>query len=326
MSLISVIVPVYKAEPYFDRCIQSILNQTFTDFELILVDDGSPDGCPEICDEYAKRDSRVIVIHQSNQGQAAARNAAIAIARGQWVHFVDADDVIHPQMLELLYKAVQETNAKIAICSVVERETESGWDSNLSAITFSVDEVDEMCLKRLLRDGQHCYWIVCAKMIDISIVKKIPFTNGRVYEDNAVVPKWLHAAGVIAITDNRLYFYRINKAGTTKSDFSEKQLDFLWALEQQMIFCKDVCYNALFSEICKIYLYTAIGYYLKLKNELQRTTSARKVRKVTRKNIRKYRIQSVVSQSEWRYYLTAMYPRRMEIYWMFQAIKRKIGL
>ena len=102
MPEISVIVPVYKAEAYLHACIDSILSQTFSDFELILVDDGSPDGCGAICDDYAARDSRVRVIHQKNQGQAAARNHALAAAKGEWVCFVDSDDAVHPQMLECL--------------------------------------------------------------------------------------------------------------------------------------------------------------------------------------------------------------------------------
>ena len=105
MPEISVIVPVYKAEAYLHACIDSILSQTFSGFELILVDDGSPDGCGAICDDYAARDSRVRVIHQENQGQAAARNYALAAAEGEWVCFVDSDDAVHPQMLERLRQA-----------------------------------------------------------------------------------------------------------------------------------------------------------------------------------------------------------------------------
>ena len=101
MAAISVIVPIYKVEAFLHRCVDSILAQTFADFDLVLVDDGSPDGCGAICDDYAARDSRVRVIHQKNQGQAAARNHALAAAKGDWVCFVDSDDAVHPQMLEL---------------------------------------------------------------------------------------------------------------------------------------------------------------------------------------------------------------------------------
>ena len=106
MPTISVIVPVYNVEKYIHRCVDSILDQTFTDFELILVDDGSPDNCPAICDEYAAKDSRVRVIHQKNQGQAAARNYGVSMAKGAWISFVDSDDMIASKTLELLYQVV----------------------------------------------------------------------------------------------------------------------------------------------------------------------------------------------------------------------------
>ncbi|MDR2409141.1 MAG: glycosyltransferase, partial [Bacteroidales bacterium] len=92
MTVLSIIVPVYKVEPYLRRCIDSILAQTFTDFECILIDDGSPDGCPAICDEYAEKDKRIMVIHQENEGVSAARNAGLDIAKGEWIGFVDSDD------------------------------------------------------------------------------------------------------------------------------------------------------------------------------------------------------------------------------------------
>ena len=115
MPEISVIVPVYKAEAYLHACVDSILSQTVSNFELILVDDGSPDGCGAICDDYAARDSRVRVIHQKNQGQAAARNHALAAAEGEWVCFVDSDDAVHPQMLECLRKAAAESGADMSM-------------------------------------------------------------------------------------------------------------------------------------------------------------------------------------------------------------------
>ena len=117
MPKISVIVPVYNVEKYLCECIDSILTQTFTDFELILVDDGSQDNSGKICDEYANKDHRITVIHQENQGQASARNNALAIAKGEWVHFVDSDDLIHPQMLEILYATVDETT-QISMCNL----------------------------------------------------------------------------------------------------------------------------------------------------------------------------------------------------------------
>ena len=114
--LLSIIVPVYKVENYLQKCIDSILAQTFTDFELILVEDGSPDGCPALCDAAAAKDARIRVLHQKNGGLSAARNAGLDVARGEWIGFVDSDDYIAPEMYETLYKAVQNTGADLALC------------------------------------------------------------------------------------------------------------------------------------------------------------------------------------------------------------------
>ena len=138
-TAISVIVPVYRVEKYLPACIDSILNQTFTDFELILVDDGSPDRCPEICDEVARRDARVRVIHQANAGLSAARNAGIEIAHGEWLGFVDSDDYIAPQFYEKLYQTAQRTDADCVMCSV-QNVDESGKSID-SALMRVADEV-----------------------------------------------------------------------------------------------------------------------------------------------------------------------------------------
>jgi len=116
MPEISIIVPVYKAEQYLPQCIESILAQTFTDFELILVDDGSPDDCGAICDEYAKKDARIKVIHQPNSGVSVARNAALDIARGKYIMFCDSDDWVEPEWCECLYNAIQTPNVVMAVC------------------------------------------------------------------------------------------------------------------------------------------------------------------------------------------------------------------
>ena len=117
---VSIIVPVYNAEKYISECIESILNQSYKNFELIMVNDGSTDKCGMICNQYENFDKRVRVIHQPNQGQSRARNLGVELARGKWISFVDGDDIIHPQMLELMIDAIEKSNAKMCICGAVE--------------------------------------------------------------------------------------------------------------------------------------------------------------------------------------------------------------
>ena len=116
---ISVIVPVYNVEAYLPECIRSVLEQSMSDFEMILVDDGSTDGCPAICDAAAEQDDRVRVIHQKNGGLSRARNAGLDAARGEWIGFVDSDDCIHPDMYEKLLAAAEKNDADMAICNIL---------------------------------------------------------------------------------------------------------------------------------------------------------------------------------------------------------------
>ena len=117
-SLVSVIVPVYKVEKYLSKCLDSIVNQTYKNLEIILVDDGSPDNSGKICDEYAQKDSRIKVIHKENGGLSSARNAGLDIATGEYIAFADSDDSVHLDFVEKLYRAIKEENADIACCSV----------------------------------------------------------------------------------------------------------------------------------------------------------------------------------------------------------------
>ena len=121
--LISVIVPVYNVEKYLADCVESILQQTFRDFELILIDDGSKDRSGEICDAFAETDDRIVVVHQDNQGQSKTRNYGVLISKGEYIVFVDSDDLIFPHYLETLYKESQNSGAELVICSLLKMQS-----------------------------------------------------------------------------------------------------------------------------------------------------------------------------------------------------------
>ena len=124
--VVSIVVPIYKVERYLGQCVESILAQTLREIEVILVDDGSPDGCPALCDAYAARDSRVRVIHQENQGAGASRNIGLASARGKYIIFLDSDDIYHPQMLERMVPRAEKYRADVVICLADALEEETG--------------------------------------------------------------------------------------------------------------------------------------------------------------------------------------------------------
>ena len=208
MPAISIIVPVYKVEPYLHRCIDSILAQSFTDFELILVDDGSPDNCPAICDEYAVKDSRVRVIHQKNAGLSAARNAGIETATGGYLCFIDSDDVLSPAYCQLLYQAVADGAYKISACKM-ERFTADDFsvekNTSVSSETFHVSY--DVFLKKQM--GREIEIGVCSKLFHRSLFRKIRFTPGKLHEDIFFAADLLSTSECdVAYLNIPLYFYR----------------------------------------------------------------------------------------------------------------------
>ena len=220
---VTVIVPIYRVEEYLPACLDSILAQTMQECELILVDDGSPDNCGAICDEYAARDRRVRVIHQDNAGVSAARNAGLDAARGAYVSFIDGDDRISPRFLECLL--TPETDiAQCGVASVSEKLAE--------AAVFEIVPAREMSLRMY---GNDClpYVVVCNKLWRRDILKGLRFPVGSRYEDEAFIWKGYEAAGSIAVTDALLYDYRQRDGSFTNQRFTPQRLDAAKALQER---------------------------------------------------------------------------------------------
>lgn len=184
MPELSIIVPVYKVEKYLPRCIDSILAQTFGDFELILIDDGSPDGCGRICDEYARKDKRIVVIHQKNMGVSAARNAGLDIARGRYIGFVDSDDWIEPQMYEVMMDAIRENGADMAVCGVRYADEDGKFTraDRLSEGVYSRDGLLEDVFAMPNKLGGGC----CNKVFDASKTASVRFKVGMTIAEDAL--------------------------------------------------------------------------------------------------------------------------------------------
>lgn len=239
MPLISVIVPVYKVEAYLPACVDSILAQTCTDFELILVDDGSPDSCGAICDKYAQKDPRVRVIHQENGGLSAARNAGMDVARGEYITFVDSDDLIAPDSLSCLANVAADTNADIVAGRFVNfadaDDPATLWDRSSPAAEYSVAEPRAACLQ-LYRGSPRLPINACGKLFRRSRIGTLRFPVGRIHEDQAFVPLAVYHASRIALLDRVIYGYRHNEAGITHSRFSNRRYDDIWAIDQCISF------------------------------------------------------------------------------------------
>ena len=320
MPKISVIVPVYKAEEYLESCIDSILSQTFSDLEIILVDDGSPDNSGVICDEYAARESCISVIHQTNQGQAAARNHALTQARGQWICFVDSDDLIHPQMLELLYQAVMESGAGISMCQMLEGAEPPEDFSRNRELRYETLTMDEETLVRLYDAEEYPSWVGCAKLIRKDLIEAYPFREGRVYEDNEAVCHWVCGTKTLARMDEMLYFYRKNEDSTTKSSFSLKKLDYLWALEQIIRFYGSIGYQKLRLRFADRYADAAVNACYGVRCMMDRPELAGKIYKDVKKFLRQEKIRLTKNQFE--SLLEAAHPKLIRLYWPLEGAAR----
>lgn len=324
MPKISVIIPVYNVEKYLHTCLDSILAQTFTDFELILIDDGSPDSSGKICDEYAEKDSRIRVFHQENQGQAAARNFGVNQAKADWIHFVDSDDIIHPQMLEILFDGVVKSNCNISMCGYISGDAiPEAFDAHITKYDVCQTVVTDEYLLSLLKDGSFRYHCIWAKIIKKDILLKFPFEAGRTREDSAVVCKWLYEAGRIADINYPMYFYLYNPNGTVNSGFSKKSLDILWAWNQQIKFFKEINYK--YSEVfCRAGCFwdeCFLCYKMRQNKkqfifELVRSkVHASLTYVINRKQIVEI---SRVMKLDILFHLEMLYPRVMQIYWIIR--------
>lgn len=207
---ISIIVPVYNVEKYLPECIESILAQTFTDFELILVDDGSPDDCPALCDAAAEKDARVRVIHQKNGGLSAARNAGLDAARGAWIGFVDSDDYIAPEMYETLYKAVQSTGADLALCDYAEVD-EAGTPCPPMHVSLSEGELTgQELLKRASGLMVQLAW---NKLYCRAIFTQLRYPEGKLNEDLFLIPEVCLQIQKAVVVPKVLYYY-VQRSGS----------------------------------------------------------------------------------------------------------------
>lgn len=237
--LISIIVPVYKVEKYLEKCVKSILAQTYKNIEVILIDDGSPDYCPIICDNYEEKDDRVIAIHKRNGGLSDARNAGMAIAKGEFICFVDGDDYVSEDFCELLLSAVLKSNADMAICNylVVDENGNSIQDKNIHL------PIKDECISSQKFIKEYCgkygwyYVIACNKIYKRKLFENVKYPVGKQHEDAFVIHHLVAQCNRIACVKKTLYFY-VQRQGSIMSQISVRNMDLGEALIDQYRFAK----------------------------------------------------------------------------------------
>lgn len=240
---LSIIVPVYNVKDYLDKCISSILSQTFRDFELIIVDDGSTDGSEDICDSYAKSDQRIQVYHQENQGQAVARNFAIRIAKGEYLGFVDSDDWVEQEMFDHLMNSAHNNNADVVVCRL-QTVSEKGDITKIFGYEESLMMDKIQATTEILRDDKMQSFPV-NKIYKKTLFEGVEFPANRYFEDTATIYKVIYNADVVVSIPYIGYNYRFNPNSTCNnisigySKRVKREYDNALAFGERYIFCKN---------------------------------------------------------------------------------------
>lgn len=238
--IISVIIPVYKVEKFLRKCINSVLSQTYQNLEIILIDDGSPDNCPNICEEYAAIDDRIKVVHQKNTGLSEARNAGIRIARGEYIGFVDSDDYIDITMYEKLFDLLKNTDADMAMCNAQQisecgNAIEDNWRKNIYDGVLTREQIFEKLVKR-----ESAYYVTAwNKLYKRSIFENIVYPKGKLHEDEFVIHEILYLCNKIVITKEVLYYYVQRESSIVSQKVTYKRLDAVEAVYNRLQFCKE---------------------------------------------------------------------------------------
>ena len=266
MKKVSVIVPVYNVKAYLNRCVQSILNQTEQNIQIILVDDGSTDGSSSLCDDLAKADNRIRVIHKENGGLSSARNCGLQNANGDFVCFIDSDDVISPYFVEHLLFLVAKYACDISVGRYVcFNETEPDFDTK----DIDIEIVEgKKAINQLFGDSYVNATIACNKLYKRSLFDDLKYPEGLINEDEALAYRLYYKANKVAFSSNIIYGYFMRANSITKSRFSKKNFDFLQIAWDRCIFFENNNEERYYHLFLKIYCWTLLDFAQKTKKVL----------------------------------------------------------
>lgn len=218
--MISVIVPVYNVEKYIEKCVESIIAQTYTDLEIILVDDGSTDNSGKLCDLYASKDERIRVIHKENGGLSDARNVGIEQSTGEYLSFIDSDDYIHPQMMEILYRNMQEYGADLSMCDSLEvaENEEFVFEKICNRVRVVEHPLEE------LRNNAAKISVAWNKLYPRKMFDEVKYPKGKLHEDEYVIHELLYISKKMIVTDEKLYAY-VQRQDSITSKINIKRIE-----------------------------------------------------------------------------------------------------
>ena len=225
--MISVIVPVYNVEPYLRKCLDSIINQTYRDLEILVIDDGSTDGCGRICDEYAEKDERIRVFHTENRGLSCARNLGLDEAQGEWIGFVDSDDWIESDMYECLLRRAEETGADVVECGFYREYINKTIERNRqSSLTSGSDAINSLLHGQLSNSVWNKLW-------RRECFDSVRFPEGRLFEDIATTYQVFHSADYVSSLEEIKYHYRQRKNSLSNNHEMRNLTDYWFAHKER---------------------------------------------------------------------------------------------
>ena len=323
-KMITIIVPVYKVENYLSRCVDSILNQTYKDFELLLVDDGSPDNCGKMCDEYAKKDSRVTVLHQKNGGLSAARNTGLNLFyeqnKSDYITFVDSDDWLHPRYLEILLNGITKTGARVSVCNH-ERVTEDGPHQNYSDIEYKTSSPEDF----LVNHSWQYNYATC-KLFHKSLFEDIRFPVGKYFEDTFTTYKVLHKCEKIVYSPKGLYYYFLNNSGITRAPWTTKELVIFDAMQEQLAFYKEKGLEKAYEKEFELFVNHHAYQIVRIKENKKDFKKNKAKLKQIKKDLKKYLRENkeIFNVHNMTYSYESAYPVEMKLYALASKTKAKL--
>lgn len=292
MHKISVIIPVYNAEKYLDRCLSSISKQSYKDYEIILINDGSTDGSNTICEAWQKKKDNIKVIHKDNGGSASARNIGISIAQGEYIAFIDADDFVHDKYLEILINNSIEYETDISVCGYISLNEDIINDRNFELKQEKVEILDnitslEMFCSRKFYTQMVVVW---NKLIKKELFDEVSFVEGKCVDDEFVIHKLFYKAKKIAYSNLKLYYYIQSENSQMRKTLNINKFDSIEAIEQQLLFFEEKKLKSLYNKLLYRYCRISMEYYYLLKKyfpkERKKILEMKKRRKMTFKALK----------------------------------------
>jgi glycosyltransferase involved in cell wall biosynthesis len=319
--LISIIIPIYNSEKYLEECLNSVLNQTYKNIEVLLINDGSTDESKKICEEYCKKYSNIKLINNINEGVSKARNKGLKLAKGEYVFFCDSDDIMHPRQLEKLSTNLKSTNSELSVCSFSEFVNNVEFEKNKN---FKLEEIlnkDKM-LETIISDRKYSgfLWNKLFKL-DIIKMKSHLFFDEKISinEDQIFILEYIIRIKKMCITDEKLYNYRQNPSSVLHKKFSDNKITAILAREKIYNLCKKITINEKINEknwniLMQTYVYIYVRLFFK------KARNRKYWKRLIEEKIQEYRYKYTKLDKSWTKY-AKIYYFLLKIY--FYLIKRR---